>query len=700
MRLLSLVTRHSALGALRLGCSAPRSYPSSLNSQLSALSFGFFLLVTARAQAPVGNVQKDTSGNLTATVGVSTGKAVAFKSGGTFQFDTGALFAGDAAAFRAAIGITGGAWGSITGTLSAQTDLQAALDAKLVKASNLSDLTSASTARTNLGLAIGTNVQAWDADLDYLAGVTLSANVKSILNAADYAAVRSLLGLVIGTNVQAYDAELAALAGLTSAADKGIQFTGSGTAATYDLTAAGKALLDDAAAVNQRTTLGVAIGTDVQAYDAELAALAGLTSAADKLPYFTGSGTAALADFTSAGRALVDDADAAAQRTTLGLGTLATQSGTFSGTSSGTNTGDQTITLTGDVTGSGTGSFAATLANIPNATPMAGSLLATTIAAPATPAAGKGSIYVDSTAKNLAVKDDAGVVKHGVQTRTATASNWIRAIDDAGATTISQPAFSDVSGSATTSQLPMATDTQARAASSTTTVIAPSNLPSFLSGFVELQVDIGQLSSGGTGGNGTVGSSTDFEMQTSATSGSAATYTYRFIPNKLLLSGTTAVDFGKPVGFQVCVEVRQTTANGLIVFSFTGPTVGAAAVGTVARLTQRGLGFEIRNTRLWRVVHDGTTKTATDTGLDVLVNNASPFGGPGSNIITCHGTGSGTYEFFLNGVSAGTSTGGPTGLSSVQWSADLLHLHIATDCGGDTGITNCIWRWLKVYGKI
>lgn len=45
-----------------------------------------------------------------------------------------------------------------------------------------------------------------------------------------------------------------------------------------------------------------------------------------------------------------------------GLGTLATQSGTFSGTSSNTNTGDQTITLTGDVTGSGTGTFAATVA--------------------------------------------------------------------------------------------------------------------------------------------------------------------------------------------------------------------------------------------------------------------------------------------------------------------------------------------------
>lgn len=131
------------------------------------------------------------------------------------------------------------------------------------------------------------------------------------------ATARTSLGLAIGTNVQAYDAGLASIAGLTTSSDQMIYTTGSDTYATTSLTSFARTILDDANASAARTTLGVAIGSDVQGYDAGLASIAGLTTAADRMIYTTASDTYAVATFTSFARTLLDDADAATARTTL-----------------------------------------------------------------------------------------------------------------------------------------------------------------------------------------------------------------------------------------------------------------------------------------------------------------------------------------------------------------------------------------------
>jgi len=61
-----------------------------------------------------------------------------------------------------------------------------------------------------------------------------------------------------------------------------------------------------------------------------------------------------------------------------------------------------------------------------------GASTATAIAAPATPAAGKGAYWVDSTSKTWNLKNDAGVVSHTVQTKAAVTNQLVSAIADDG----------------------------------------------------------------------------------------------------------------------------------------------------------------------------------------------------------------------------------------------------------------------------
>lgn len=150
----------------------------------------------------------------------------------------------------------------------------------------------------------------WSAWLVHVPGTAFG---KSLLTAADAAAGRTAL------SAQQSDATLTALAGVSTAADKLIYATGSDTFTTTDLSSTARTLLDDTSIAAMRTTLGLVIGTDVQPLDATLTALAAVTTAADKLIYATGSDTFTTTDLSSTARTLLDDTSTAAMRTTLGL---------------------------------------------------------------------------------------------------------------------------------------------------------------------------------------------------------------------------------------------------------------------------------------------------------------------------------------------------------------------------------------------
>jgi len=164
----------------------------------------------------------------------------------------------------------------------------------------------------------------------------------------------------LGNGKQPLDATLTALAALAIVADRMIYSTGPDTFALTPLSAFIRTLLDDPDAATARATLGAisqaqldaaiaalvdsspaaldtlnelasALGDDAnfattmtnqlagkQPLNTDLTAISGLVSAANKMLYATGPGTWGLSTLTAFARSLLDDADAATARTTLG----------------------------------------------------------------------------------------------------------------------------------------------------------------------------------------------------------------------------------------------------------------------------------------------------------------------------------------------------------------------------------------------
>ncbi|KKP35705.1 MAG: hypothetical protein UR26_C0002G0005 [candidate division TM6 bacterium GW2011_GWF2_32_72] len=266
-------------------------------------------------------------------------------------------------------------------------DLSNAAEAKFVAASNLAGLSGASGGGGGGAGNVTGPVSATDeavvrfdgasGNLIQNSGVKIddSDNVTGI---NDLTVNGQITGYVIGTNIQAYDDSLQSIAGLiipASPIKKIIYSTDTDTFATWDIAQPGLNILDDPTVADQRNTLGLGTmatqnsnnvnitggsisgttisfasplpiadggtsantivgaqtalnllpGTDVQEYDAGLQSISGLVTSADKMIYTTAADTYAVTDLTAAGRALLDDTSAAAQRITLGLGTIAIQ---------------------------------------------------------------------------------------------------------------------------------------------------------------------------------------------------------------------------------------------------------------------------------------------------------------------------------------------------------------------------------------
>jgi hypothetical protein len=132
-----------------------------------------------------------------------------------------------------------------------------------------------------------------------ITGITDITIADGGTGASTASGARTNLGLAIGTDVLAYSGTLDYMSGLAAAADQVPYFTGSTSASLFTVTSTARSLLDDTSTSAMRSTLGLSIGSNVQPYDADLSGLAGMSS--DGIVVRTGNGTYANRTITASG---------------------------------------------------------------------------------------------------------------------------------------------------------------------------------------------------------------------------------------------------------------------------------------------------------------------------------------------------------------------------------------------------------------
>ena len=192
----------------------------------------------------------------------------------------------------------------------------------------------------------------------------------------------------------------------------------------------------------------------------------------------------------------------------------------------------------------------------------------------------------------------------------------------------------------------------------------------------------------------------NFSGFTAATSGSGATASgpRRAVTASGTTAGSTAslrtpteggwssgqdqevVDWSKKIVLHaICASIDATT-NGI-----SRMTLGKATGTGVGALASKGIGIQIEDLALKGIVHNGTTGATVDLSTTLVDERVYA--------VTIVSDGSGKVEWFLDGTSKGTSSGGPSGLAATG--ACLLQMEV--DNGADASLHTLTVYGIKAY---